>query len=137
MVFQQRNGRIDRYGQEQEPQITYLITQSETEGIKGDLRITELGRRRFANPGSDASMDELTLLLPEVVEYARVRMTECREAHEKRVQPQLDAQLRRLKVLRGRHLEQLEFDFGDQGERFQFFHIINLSAWKFFLFTSL
>jgi len=42
MVFQQRNGRIDRYGQTREPQITYLITQSETPGIKGDLRILEL-----------------------------------------------------------------------------------------------
>lgn len=42
MVFQQRNGRIDRYGQTKTPQITYLLTQSETPKIKGDLRILEL-----------------------------------------------------------------------------------------------
>ena len=42
MVFQQRNGRIDRYGQTREPHITYLITKSKTPKIKGDLRILEL-----------------------------------------------------------------------------------------------
>lgn len=42
MVFQQRNGRIDRYGQTETPQITYLITQSDTPKIKGDLRILQL-----------------------------------------------------------------------------------------------
>jgi superfamily II DNA or RNA helicase len=42
MVFQQRNGRIDRYGQAQEPLITYLITESSVPRIKGDLRILEL-----------------------------------------------------------------------------------------------
>ncbi len=42
MVFQQRNGRIDRYGQERTPQIVYLITQSENAKIRGDMRILEL-----------------------------------------------------------------------------------------------
>ncbi len=42
MVFQQRNGRIDRYGQERTPQIAYLITQSKNEKIRGDMRILEL-----------------------------------------------------------------------------------------------
>jgi len=42
MVFQQRNGRIDRYGQEQQPQIVYLATQSTNPKIKGDTRILEL-----------------------------------------------------------------------------------------------
>ena len=42
MVFQQRNGRIDRYGQHREPLITYLLTQSDNGNIKGDLRILEL-----------------------------------------------------------------------------------------------
>ncbi|MDZ7697622.1 MAG: DEAD/DEAH box helicase [Deltaproteobacteria bacterium] len=42
MVFQQRNGRIDRYGQENTPEILYLITQSENEKIRGDTRILEL-----------------------------------------------------------------------------------------------
>ena len=42
MVFQQRNGRIDRYGQTREPLITYLITKCVSPKIKGDLRILEL-----------------------------------------------------------------------------------------------
>ena len=42
MVFQQRNGRIDRYGQELEPQILYLLTNSACEKIKGDARILDL-----------------------------------------------------------------------------------------------
>lgn len=42
MVFQQRNGRIDRYGQSQQPQIRYLLTQSNNEKISGDSRILEV-----------------------------------------------------------------------------------------------
>ncbi len=42
MCFQQRNGRIDRYGQEREPRIVYLMTESDSEKIKGDNRILEL-----------------------------------------------------------------------------------------------
>jgi superfamily II DNA or RNA helicase len=42
MVFQQRNGRIDRYGQERTPQIVYLVTRSDVPKIRGDMRILEL-----------------------------------------------------------------------------------------------
>ena len=42
MVFQQRNGRIDRYGQEKTPYILYLVNQSANTRIKGDMRILEL-----------------------------------------------------------------------------------------------
>ncbi len=42
MVFQQRNGRIDRYGQEKTPQIVYLVTRSENSKIRGDMRVLEL-----------------------------------------------------------------------------------------------
>jgi superfamily II DNA or RNA helicase len=42
MVFQQRNGRIDRYGQKQKPLIAYLMTVSGVEKIRGDMRILEL-----------------------------------------------------------------------------------------------
>jgi len=40
--LQQRNGRIDRYGQERNPEIFYLITESENEKFKGDSRILEI-----------------------------------------------------------------------------------------------
>ncbi len=42
MTFQQRNGRIDRYGQEHEPRIVYLLTEPRHAAIKGDTRILEL-----------------------------------------------------------------------------------------------
>jgi ERCC4-related helicase len=42
MVFSQRNGRIDRYGQDKKPQIVYLVTESTNEKIRGDTRILEL-----------------------------------------------------------------------------------------------
>jgi hypothetical protein len=42
MVFQQRNGRIDRYGQERQPHIAYLFTEPQHPKIRGDLRILEL-----------------------------------------------------------------------------------------------
>lgn len=42
MVFQQRNGRIDRYGQKQQPDIRYFEEQTENEKIHGDLRLLEI-----------------------------------------------------------------------------------------------
>lgn len=42
MVFQQRNGRVDRYGQKHQPKIVYLFTETVNEKIRGDLRILEI-----------------------------------------------------------------------------------------------
>ena len=42
MVFQQRNGRIDRYGQPERPDIRYLMIESVNQKIKGDTRIMEI-----------------------------------------------------------------------------------------------
>ena len=42
MVFQQRNGRIDRYGQQKQPDIRYLMIESQNRRIKGDMRIIEI-----------------------------------------------------------------------------------------------
>ena len=46
MVFQQRNGRADRYGQERTPRIVYLVTESANETIRGDTRILEVLERK-------------------------------------------------------------------------------------------
>ena len=46
MVFQQRNGRVDRYGQKRQPQIVYLFTETEVDKIKGDYRILEILQRK-------------------------------------------------------------------------------------------
>ena len=42
MVFQQRNGRIDRYGQKRRPDIRYMLIESDNKRIKGDMRIIEI-----------------------------------------------------------------------------------------------
>ena len=42
MVFQQRNGRIDRYGQTREPDIRYMVIRTRNEKIRGDMRILEV-----------------------------------------------------------------------------------------------
>lgn len=42
MVFQQRNGRVDRYGQTQAPLIAYLTIETTVPRIKGDVRILEI-----------------------------------------------------------------------------------------------
>ena len=42
MVFQQRNGRVDRYGQQKQPDIRYMLIESDNKRIKGDMRIMEI-----------------------------------------------------------------------------------------------
>lgn len=46
MVFQQRNGRVDRYGQKRVPQILYLFTETQVDKVRGDLRILEILQRK-------------------------------------------------------------------------------------------
>jgi hypothetical protein len=42
LTFQQRNGRIDRYGQQDQPELYYLLTDSRHPKIRGDQRILEI-----------------------------------------------------------------------------------------------
>ncbi len=42
MVFQQRNGRIDRYGQTHQPQIRYLVTESANPRVRDEQRVLEV-----------------------------------------------------------------------------------------------
>lgn len=42
LTLQQRNGRIDRYGQTRQPELYYLLTESRNPKIRGDQRILEI-----------------------------------------------------------------------------------------------
>lgn len=42
MIFQQRNGRIDRYGQRCQPQIRYLITETRNPRLQDEQRVLEI-----------------------------------------------------------------------------------------------
>lgn len=53
MVFQQRNGRIDRYGQTRQPQIRYLLTESSHPNVRGDQRILEVLIEKDAQAGKN------------------------------------------------------------------------------------
>src|SRR5690606_31241196 len=53
MVFQQRNGRIDRYGQTRQPQIRYLLTESNHAKVRGDQRILEVLLAKDAQAGKN------------------------------------------------------------------------------------
>ncbi|MCR9105763.1 MAG: DEAD/DEAH box helicase [Gammaproteobacteria bacterium] len=59
MVFQQRNGRVDRYGQTSTPIITYLINRSDNPTVKGDQRILEILKEKdeqaYKNIGDPAT----------------------------------------------------------------------------------
>lgn len=67
MTFQQRNGRIDRYGQDRDPLICYLLTEPRHSKIRGDLRYLEIliakderAQKSIGDPSSLGGNDELS-----------------------------------------------------------------------------
>jgi hypothetical protein len=75
---------------------------------------THLGKAPIPNQGQP--VDEALLELRGVaVDQATKALLEERQAFMKRLEPELEQQRQRLEALRGRHYEQLELRFGDDG----------------------
>ena len=56
MVFQQRNGRVDRYGQERTPHIVYLVTESANETIRVTRASWRCWPRRTSRPTATSAI---------------------------------------------------------------------------------
>ena len=101
MVFQQRNGRVDRYGQKHQPQIIYLFTETTNPRVRGDLRILEIleakDEQAYLNLGDpsaflnvfdpDKEVEKVSTfmadgLAPEVVEATLDNTAQADEANE-------------------------------------------------------
>ena len=61
MLFQQRNGRIDRYGQTHAPQIRYMVSDSTNDKMKGDARILKVLIRKEQQ--AEANIDDPASLM--------------------------------------------------------------------------
>ena len=76
MVFQQRNGRVDRYGQTQQPQIHYLTTRS-ADTDRGDQRVLEVliekdtsASTNLGDPSEFGSQEEQEAVTAQAIESA-------------------------------------------------------------------
>jgi len=82
MVFQQRNGRVDRYGQLQVPKIGYLLTVPQHQRIRGDLRYLEIlidkdeqAARNIGDPSAFMGLYDEELEVAKVAEAMEANVT--------------------------------------------------------------
>jgi superfamily II DNA/RNA helicase len=96
MVFQQRNGRIDRYGQTRQPHIVYLFTTSGNDKIKGDTRILEIlvekDQQAYKNIGDpSAFMQVYDIDKEEDITAAAIEAGKSAEEFDRELDDALDA----------------------------------------------
>lgn len=96
MVFAQRNGRVDRYGQKRTPRIVYLVTESRNPTIRGDTRILEVleakDRQAYNDIGDpSAFMNVRDITAEEDITREAVAKGERHEDFDSRLQPQPSA----------------------------------------------
>lgn len=78
MTFQQRNGRIDRYGQKNQPEIYYLLTKGEDEQSVGDMRVLEVLIQKDQKAQENLK-DPLEFLSPEEQENVTAQAMEAED----------------------------------------------------------
>ena len=92
MVFAQRNGRIDRYGQTRTPRIVYLVTDSSNATIRGDTRILEVLREKDEQAYQNIGDPSVFMGVHDVAEEENVTrdtiaVRESAEAFDERLTP--------------------------------------------------
>ncbi len=117
MVFQQRNGRIDRYGQKAQPDIRYMLIDSDNARIKGDMRIIEILVRKeeqaYKNIGDPAllmgkfSIEEEELVVIDTIEKGSdgKKFEEALDASEEEFNP-FEAFMKAASEAEGKGIEQ-------------------------------
>lgn len=85
ITLEQRNGRIDRYGQEHSPEIRYLVYQPDDEEIASDMRVvSKLIAKEHAAHRALGDVGSVMGLYSETDEEAQVRKAlQERTAHER------------------------------------------------------
>ncbi|WP_019591933.1 DEAD/DEAH box helicase [Thioalkalivibrio sp. ALE20] len=81
MTFQQRNGRIDRYGQTRQPQIRYLVTESDNPRIRDEQRVLEVLVEKDEQAGRNIG-DPSEFMAERTVEEQEATVSEFIEDHE-------------------------------------------------------
>ena len=93
MVFAQRNGRVDRYGQRRDPRIVYLLAESSNRTIRGDARVLEVliekdeqAHRNIGDPS--VFMNQYDVEAEERVTRSAVAAGESAETFDSRLTPE-------------------------------------------------
>ena len=96
MVFAQRNGRVDRYGQRRDPQIVYLLAESANPTIRGDARVLkvliekdEQAHRNIGDPS--VFMNQYDVNAEEKITQGAIAAGESAEDFDKRLTPETSA----------------------------------------------
>ena len=94
MVFAQRNGRVDRYGQRRDPKIVYLLAESANSTIRGDERVLEVliekddqAHRNIGDPS--VFMNEHDVRAEERVTRKAIATGESAEEFDERLTPKM------------------------------------------------
>lgn len=96
MVFQQRNGRVDRYGQTETPRIVYLVAESANDTIRGDTRILEVlmekDNQAYENIGDPSVfMDVYDIDAEEKITREAIASGESAQKFDRRLTPTTNA----------------------------------------------
>ena len=108
MVFAQRNGRVDRYGQRRDPEIVYLLAESVNPTIRGDMRVLrvliekdEQAHRNIGDPS--VFMNQYDAKAEEKVTWDAIATGESAKEFDTRLTPETSEGDELMALFLGRH----------------------------------